>query len=215
MERNLQITGRGKLAVTPDLVIISFDASAHEWEYEKTVIALNKKVEDLRTIIETAGIDRKNLKTLNFGIRRETMWNKKAEKSEFNGFSASHNLELELPLDKTIINQLLGQIAKKLENLEFSITFGVKDASEQQQQLILYAIEKAKENAALIANATGVELMEILNIDYTFRELTIRSQRYDYPIYEADTVSTYDITPDFEPDAIDVTETVTITWKIG
>lgn len=215
MERKLQITGRGKLSVSPDMIILSFDASAHEWEYEKTVTALNKKVEDLRIIIETVGVERKNLKTKDFGIRKETTWNKKTEKSEFNGFRASHSLELELPLDKAIINQLLSQIAQKLDNFDFSIAFGVKDASEQQQQLILAAIAKAKENANLIAEATGVELMEILDIDYSYRELTIRSQRHDYPLYEADLVSTYDAAPDFEPDDIDVTETVTITWRIG
>jgi hypothetical protein len=60
-----------------------------------------------------------------------------------------------------------------------------------------------------------VQLQEILDIDYSFRELTIRSQRHQYTLYEADTVSTYDAAPDFEPDDIDVAETITITWKIG
>jgi uncharacterized protein YggE len=215
MERKLQITGRGKLSVAPDIIILSFNASAHEWEYEKTISALNKKVEELRQIIEQEGVERKNLKTKDFDIRKETTRNKKTEQYEFNGFKATHSLELELPLDKTVINSLLGQIARRLDNLDFSIAFGIKDASQQQQQLILQAIAKAKENATLIAGATGVELKEILNIDYTFRELVIRSRRHDYPIYEADMMSTYEATPDFEPDDIDVTETVTITWRIG
>ncbi|WP_266202450.1 SIMPL domain-containing protein [Pontibacter kalidii] len=215
MERKLQITGRGKLAVAPDMVILSFDASAHEWEYEKTVNALNRKVEELRTIVEAVGVERKNLKTKDFSIRKETARNKQTDTYEFNGFRASHHLELELPLDKSLINQLLVQVAKSMENLDFSIAFGVKDASEQQQQLILLAIAKAKENAALIAGATGVELLEILDIDYSYRELTIRSQHHDYALYAADVKSTYEATPDFEPDNIDVTETVTITWRIG
>ena len=214
MERKLQITGKGKLSVAPDIILLSFEASAQEWEYEKTVRTLNQKVEELRTIIESVGVERKGLKTKNFSIRKETTWNKKTEKHEFNGFRASHSLELELPIDKNIINSLLGQIAKGMDSLDFSIAFGVKDASQQQQQLILQAIAKAKENATLMAGATGVELKEILDIDYSYRELTIRSQRHDYPIYEAEMVSTYDTAPDFEPDDIDVTETVTITWRI-
>ncbi|PRY06430.1 hypothetical protein CLV24_12749 [Pontibacter ummariensis] len=213
MERKLQITGKGKLAVAPDTILLSFDASAQEWEYEKTVSALNRKVEELRSILEAVGVERNSLKTKDFSIRKETTWNKKTEKYDFNGFKASHSLELELPLDKHLINKLLGQIARKLDNLDFRITFGVKDASQHQQQLILQAIAKAKENAALIAGATGVELKEILHIDYSYRELTIRSQRHDYPLYEAEMMSTYDATPDFEPDDIDVTETVNITWR--
>ncbi|MCX2739838.1 SIMPL domain-containing protein [Pontibacter anaerobius] len=215
MKRKLQITGKGKLAVSPDIIILSFEASAHEWEYEKTVDALNRKVEELRRIAAEVGVERKNLKTKDFSIRKETTRNKKTDKYEFNGFRASHSLELELPLDKNIINQLLARIAKGMDHLDFSIAFGVKDAAKQQQQLILQAIAKAKENATLIAGATGVELLDILDIDYSYRELTIRSHRHDYQLYEADMMTTYDATPDFEPDDIDVTETVTITWRIG
>jgi uncharacterized protein len=214
MKRKLQITGKGKLSVAPDIIILSFDASAQEWEYEKTVNALNRKVEELRSLIEAVGVERNKLKTKDFSIHKDTIRSKKTDTYEFNGFRAAHSLELELPLDKSIINKLLGQIAKGMDNLDFRIAFGVKDAAPQQQQLILQAIAKAKENAALIAGATGVELMEILDIDYSYRELTIRSQRHDYPVYEADMMSTYDAAPDFEPDDIDVTETVTITWRI-
>jgi uncharacterized protein len=214
MERKLQITGRGKLSVAPDIILIAFEAEAHEWEYEKTIGALNQKVDQLRTIIERQGIDRKQLKTKDFNIRKETTRNKQTEQYEFAGFRATHSLELELPLDKSVINTLLGQIASKLNNLDFSIHFGVKDATAQQQALILQAISKAKENATLIAGATGVALLEILDIDYTLRELTIRSQRHDYAVYESDMMRTYDATPDFEPDDIDITDTVTITWRI-
>lgn len=215
MKRKLQITGRGKLSVTPDIIILSFEAMAQEWEYGKTINTLNRKVEELRQIMTQQGLERSSLKTKGFGILKETTWNKKTERHEFNGFRATHSLELELPLDKTLINSLLSQLAKRLDNLDFGIAFGVKDPSGQQQKLILDAIHQAKESAALIAGATGVELLEILHIDYSFRELLIRSQRHDYPLYEADAMSTYDAAPDFEPDDIDLTETVTITWRIG
>ena len=216
MERKLQITGRGKLSVAPDMMILSFSAEAQEWEYEQTVNTLNKQVEDLRTLIEREGIQRQNLKTKDFSVRKETSWSKKTEKYEFVGFKATHSLELELPLDKPLINSLLGQIAKKLDRLDFNIAFGVKDAAAHQQQLILQAVQKAKDNAALLASATGVALGEILDIDYSYRELTIRSQRHDYPVYESEMLQEASSpAPDFEPDAIDVTETVTITWRIG
>lgn len=215
MERKLQITGKGNLSVAPDMIILSFKAEAQEWEYEKAVHALNSKVEELRSIIGEEGVERKSLKTKDFSIRKDTAWKKKTEKYEFNGFRASHSLELELPLDKQVINSLLGQITKKLDSLDFTIAFGVKDATSHQQQLILQAIAKARENATLIAGATGVALKEILHIDYSFRELIIRSDHYNYAVQEADMLmNASPATPDFEPDDIDVAETITITWKI-
>ena len=213
MERKLQITGKGKLAIAPDLLIIAFEVKAQEWEYEKSIARLNDKVEQLRQILELENVDRKQLKTKDFSVNRDSSWNKKTEKSEFNGFKASHSLELELPLEQGLINRLLGKVASSLDDLDFRINFGVKDAERHHQQLLKNAILKAKESAALIAEASGVQLREIIDIDCTIREIQIRSRSYDYRVYE--TENQYEAaTPDFEPDDIDVAESVTITWRI-
>ena len=213
MERKLQITGKGKLAIAPDLLIIAFEVKAQEWEYEKSIARLNDKVEQLRQILELENVDRKQLKTKDFSVNRDSSWNKKTEKSEFNGFKASHSLELELPLEQGLINRLLGKVASSLDDLDFRINFGVKDAERHHQQVLKNAILKAKESAALIAEASGVQLREIIDIDCTIREIQIRSRSYDYRVYE--TENQYEAaTPDFEPDDIDVAESVTITWRI-
>jgi len=213
MDRKLQITGKGKLAIAPDLLIIGFEVKAHEWEYEKSITRLNDKVEQLRQILEKENVDRKQLKTKDFRVSRDTSWNKKTEKHEFNGFQASHSLEIELPLEQSLINSMLGKIATNLDDLEFRINFGVKDAELHHQQLLKNAIQKAKESALLIAEASGVQLREIIDIDCTIREIQIRSRSYDYRVYETENL--YEAaTPDFEPDDIDVTESVTITWRI-
>ena len=213
MERKLQITGKGNLSIAPDLLIIGFEVKAHEWEYENSISRLNDKVEQLRQIIEKENVDRKQLKTKGFDVRRDSSWNKKTEKSEFNGFKASHDLELELPLDQSLINRLLGKIATTLDDLDFRINFGVKDPEPYHRELLKNAIQKAKENAALIAEASGVQLREIIDIDCTIREIQIRSRSYDYRVYETSHEFTTS-TPDFEPDDIDASESVTITWRI-
>jgi uncharacterized protein len=94
MNRKLQITGKGKLSVSPDIIILSFNAEALNWEYESAIQALNNKVELLRSILVEENIERKHLKTKDFGVRKETVWNKNTEKHEFNGFRATHSLEL-------------------------------------------------------------------------------------------------------------------------
>jgi uncharacterized protein YggE len=214
MVRKLQITGKGFLSIAPDIMIISFAVKAHDWEYEKAINLLNDKVEQLRQILKKNNLDRKLLKTKDFGVRRETSWNKKTEKNEFNGFKATHDLEMELPLDQKLNNTLLGQVGSTLEDLEFQIIFGVKDPAKHHQQLTKNAIKKAMESAGLIADASGVKLLEIIDIDCTIREIQIRSRTYDYRIYEQDTIYNAVSTPYFEPDDIDVSESVTITWRI-
>jgi uncharacterized protein len=200
MERKLHITGKGNLAVTPDLVILAFPVRSLEREYEAAIRSLNQKVEALREIIETKGISRQDLKTKDFGVRKETAWSKKLDQYEFIGYEARHRLELELPLDNALVNALLLAIATHLAELEFAISFGVKDPKAHQRALVQDALTNAKEMATLIADNTGVTLREILHIDYTFRELHIRSESYDYQLSENTLLS--DAAPDFNPDDI-------------
>ena len=42
MQKNtLRITGCGKVKSTPDIIIISFEAEGHEWEYQDSIDVLN------------------------------------------------------------------------------------------------------------------------------------------------------------------------------
>ncbi len=214
MERKLQITGKGSLAISPDIVILAFAVKVHEWEYGKTINRLNDKVEQLRKLLDSEKLDRKSLKTKDFSVNRDTNYNKKTENYEFNGFKASHNLELELPLDQGLLNNLLSKIAGSLDDLNFQINFGVKDPAPHQRQLLQNAIQKATENAALIAETSGVQLREIMDIDCTVREIQIRSRGYEHRLYSTEEAVYEAATPDFEPDDIDVSESITITWRI-
>jgi uncharacterized protein len=212
MERNLHITGKGNLAVTPDLVILAFAAKAFAPAYAPAIQALNEKVETLRVAIERKGISRQALKTKDFGIRKDTTWNKQFDAYTFKGYEASHRLELELPLDNELVNALLLELATRLDDLEFNISFGVRDPKAHQRALVQDALAGAREMATLIAESTGVTLREILHIDYTFHELHIRSESYAYELSEPAAMAT--AAPDFNPDDIKLTEHVTVTWRI-
>jgi uncharacterized protein YggE len=212
MERKLQITGQGNIAVMPEHVILAFPVRSLAWEYEAAIRSLNNKVEALREIIESKGISRQGLKTKDFGIRKETSWNKKLDKYEFIGYEARHRLELELPLDNELVNALLLGIASSLDELEFQISFGVRDPKAHQQALMQDALASAQETATPIAESTGVALREILHIDYSFRELHIRSESYAYELTSPTMLT--DAAPDFNPDDIKLTEHVTVTWRI-
>jgi uncharacterized protein YggE len=212
MERRLQITGKGNIAVTPDLVILAFSAKAFASEYAAAIQALNDQVEALREIIESKGIPRQGLKTKDFGIRKETSWNKKLDKYEFIGYEARHRLELELPLSNELVNALLLAIASSLDELEFQISFGVRDSKAHQRALVKDALAEAQELSILIADTTRVALKEILSIDYSFHELHIRSESYNYALTEPAAMTA--AAPDFNPDDIKLTEHVTVTWRI-
>ncbi|SEA30141.1 hypothetical protein SAMN05443667_103171 [Flavobacterium gillisiae] len=213
MNRTLIITGKGKVSATPDIVYIRFPILVNDVHYATAVKGLDGIVASLRNCITTNGINKNELKTSDFRVNTQTKWNDNTKEYEFSKFEAHHDLLLQLPFDTELINNTTNDIVKLERNIEFQISFGVKDSTIYKQLLIENAISDAKKSAAIIAHASDIKLKEILNINYSFSEITFRSDlNYSYDSCLMETNEK--IMPDLNPDAIDVNESITITWRI-
>ena len=75
-------------------------------------------------------------------------------------------------------------------------------------------MEDSREKAEILTGEAGVELGQILRMDYSWGEINIRSSPIDsfevkvMPLLD----SSYDM--DIEADDIDVSDTITIEWEI-
>jgi uncharacterized protein YggE len=81
--------------------------------------------------------------------------------------------------------------------------------------LLELAIKDAKEKAELLTRASGVKLCEILNIDYSWVNVTIESDdmKFCNPMVLEDCVcGSYDV--DFEPEDISTSDSVRISFRI-
>ena len=99
---------------------------------------------------------------------------------------------------------------------EISIEYTVNDPEKYKDELLKNAIEDSKHKAKVLAHAANVELGDIISIDYSWGEINFVSepiQNFAFASAEK-TISSpgYDI--DIEADDIDVTDTVTVIWKI-
>lgn len=112
MERTLNITGTGKISLTPDLAVINFPLSCVDFDYAAALKSLNKTVAQLKEILAKPGIEPNQLKTHDFRVDRETRYNKNRETYEFIGYNARHDLSLEIPFDNALIHQILLEIVK-------------------------------------------------------------------------------------------------------
>ncbi len=213
MNRTLRITGTGKLSVTPDTVTIDFPIEALDYQYEQAVIKVNNAVNKLKEILSELGSDANQLKTNNFRVNRETRYNKKLEIHEFAGFSAKHDMSLEVAFDNKLIHDILQKIVASDIDVDFRINFTVSDKKSAVDRLIGNAIEDAADKAKLIAKASGIVLKEILSIDYAFSEVRFRSD-FDMVYDTNEMLSEVSSAPDISPSDINLSENVTITWRI-
>jgi len=212
MERTLVITGKGKLDLKPDLVIIRFPLENRNYHYATAVEGLNNVVSSLRNSIASLGMDPKELKTLDFSVDTHTQWNKNREITEFIGFKAKHDLQLEFPLDNALINRIVNKILELKMKIEFKINFGIQDQESCVHLLIENAVKNAKEKAELLSKASGVELKEIVNINYAFTDIHFHSDT-DFNYNYEPSINSMSM-PDINPTDLRLSENVTITWKI-
>lgn len=220
MEKTMKVTGKGKLSVKPDLIRLLLDVQKVCETYEEALRESTAQTELLKDSLEGLGFARTDLKTLRFHVDTEyenyrdenNIW-----KNRFLGYKFTDAMKLEFDADNRKLGQVLYALAHAEVHPEIHINYTVKDAEAAKNRLLAKAVADSKEKAKVLAEAAGVTLRDIANIDYSWGELEILSR----PVERCMTMSAANAAPadgygiDIEPDDIDVTDTVTVVWEIG
>ena len=211
MSRTLKVTGQATVSEKPDTFVISFPIEILNYNYSKAINNLNEKVNILRKVLIDNDLDSLILKTYSFSVNRETEWNSDLKERKFLGYKASHHTRIELPIDKELMNKLLNDFTSKVQDIDFRVSFILKDTKSFIEDLLQKAIANAKSTAKIIAKASGVKLKEIINIDYSFNQIHFIES--DSSI-EIDNMCMSECAPDIEPEDVEANKSVTITWLI-
>ncbi len=203
--RTLRIKGTGKASRQPDLIVVNFKIVSEDYNYDEALNNLNKRTALLRQDIVKAGFNRDDLKTTNFNIN--TKYRYEDGQSYFDGYRASHDLKLEFPYNRLLLNQLLKIVSISNANAEFKIFFEVDDKEDFKNELLRNAVENAKKNALVITDAAGVKLGKILNITYDWQEILSRSK---LKMEMSEIQNGIDVVPE----DVEAGDTVSIEWEI-
>ena len=217
--KTIRVTGKGKIAVKPDMVRLVLNLEDMSKSYEETLEQSTIQVEMLKDCFEMLGFKRTDLKTLSFNV--DTKYESyqvadKSWKSRFMGYEFKHSLKIEFDADNERLGRVLYALAHCPVQPEFRIIYTIKDVEASKNLLLEKAVVDSKAKANALTKAAGVKLGDILTIDYSWGEIEFIStpmSRMMEPcmMVEEDTCS-YKI--DIEPDDIDVSDTVTIVWNI-
>ena len=218
MHRTITVKGTGNITVPPDYVVISMDVKSIDKDYEKALNMTASKIDSLRSTLVKIGFDKKALKTTRFDVDTEYESERDARgnyKSIFVGYSCENRVKIEFDLDNKLIIQTLVAISKCIAEPELSISFTVKDSAAVNEKLLESAAINAKNKAKILCEASGVNLGQLLSIDYNWGELNIYSQT-DYCLEEKCLALPVGDLADMEiePDDIRVNDSVTFVWEI-
>jgi uncharacterized protein YggE len=219
MTRTIKVTGKSNMQASPDCTRISLGISDTLKEYDA---CLAKSVEDMNIIVECIkrfGFERTELKTSYFAINRRTEGYRDKHdnwKQRFVGYEYTENLNFTFKND----NERLGKILYALAHLpiipEINISYFCTDVETIKNQLLELAIKDARKKAEVLTSASGVKLCEILDIDYSWINISLESEEMKFckpmAIEGCRESAAYDV--DFEPDDISTDDSVRITFRI-
>lgn len=218
MERTIRVTGKGKLAVKPDLIELTLSIKDIKKEYDELLKRSSSATNEVKELLEKICFERKDIKTKSFDINIEyDSYRDKNDKwvEEFKGYSFIHKMKIEFEASNKMLGRVLYTLSKSTSYPSFSISYTVSNPEKYKNILLENAINNSKEKAIVLANASGVKLGNILSIDYSWSELKISSSPFEKKkwFFEEDNDES-DYVIDVEIDDIDVTDTVTVIWNI-
>lgn len=218
MKRTITVKGIGRLSLKPDLTVVSLKLKTVRAVYDEAMDEAAKRLEQLRSAITEIGFAKDDLKTTDFDVGAEY----ESERDEngnykriFVGYRVTHGLKLEFDFDSRQLSRVLAAIAACIAEPELNVRFTVKDREAVNAALLENACANAREQAQLLADASGVKLHKLLSVSYNWGEL----QLYSPTDYEVDELcmmkaGSAPAAMDIEPDEINVRDSVTFVWRI-
>ena len=218
--RTIRVTGKGQIKVKPDTTRITMTLEGRCKEYGETLRRSAEDTEILKDVFTGFGFQRSDLKTLHFSTdtEYESYQEHDVYKQRFVGYRFHHVMKVEFPSDNDRLGKILYALANCKVSPQFHISYTVKDPEAAKNQLLGEAVADAKEKAAILTEAGGVTLKDIQSIDYSWGEINLECRPMSEGILAGRgalasvAAKRYDL--NLEPDDIEVSDTVVVTWEI-
>ena len=123
-------------------------------------------------------------------------------------------MKVEFPSDNERLGRVLYALANADVTPELRISYTVKDREALKNTLLGAAVADAREKAAVLARAAGVELGAVQTIDYTLGDVVTDCSPMSRNVLMSKAMAdgTYDL--NVEPDDISVSDSVSVVWEI-
>lgn len=219
MTRKITIKGVGRVTSKVDYVEISFRLINKSVIYEEAIEKADKSLSFLVDSLCAVGFEKSDIKTTDFDVDTDY---KRVEDSNgdyislFDKYVVDQRIKLSFDLDKDKLAKAIDAISHSLAKPKISINFTIKDKSAVSEELLRSAALDAKRNAKVLCETLGVQLGDLVDINYNWGEIEIYSRTScDYflapskrPRHEYNTFS------NLEAEDIDLKDTATFVWEI-
>lgn len=210
----MTVTGEGKASFKPDATVINVTLTALDKSYDAAMTLAENRLDAVRRELDRAGIGKENIRTADFSVRAEKKGVHDRNGNyvqEFVGYKCTHLLTVTFDFDTKLLGNALGALSDSGAEPELEITFTVKDKTAVQNAVLEAATKSALSRAKVLAAASGVKLGEIVKIDYRVAAVDPISQTRFMACNAADARAR---SIDINPEDVNVSDSVAVTWNI-
>ena len=217
MERLMKVTGEGKIRVRPDQVEIGMIASGRDSDYLKAMAALANTRYPIYEALHGCGFDTSDLKTIKYHIGEHLEYSYDSagvRRSRIDGYEYRHEMKVVFDIDKERLTTVLAALRNSNINPEINIVYSIKDKAKAKEQLLEMTVKDSMKKAKVLANATGVQLGNIVSVDYSWGEVKAKVSYMGTNYAKNVIVDDTGYVIALEPEDIELRETVTVDWEI-
>ena len=158
------VTGRGEVQVAPDRAQVQVGMETQAKTAALASQENNKKQTAILAAIRALGVPAAQIQTLNYSVMPIQRYDEKTQRVMIDGYRVSNIVQVET--DKIeqagpIIDAALTNGGNRVAGLEFL----VKDRAKAQETALTKAVESARRQAVVAANAAGGQVAELLEIN--------------------------------------------------
>lgn len=206
MNKTITVKGVGTASVKPDYITIRLEIVSGDKDYSKSVNNANKRIVTLQNALSKVGYAKEDLKTLSFRV--SPSYEKKLAI-----YHCRYSLKLSFDLDTKRLAETINAIANSDADAQFTIMFTVKNPESVNEQILKSAAENARQKAEILCAAAGVNLGDLVSINYDWGEVSfVSASTYSMNRDMVRCASTP--APEFEPDDIKSEDSATFVWEV-
>lgn len=161
----LTVTGEGRAAGVPDMASFATGVVTDGKTAREALDANNLKVAELIAALKEAGIEARDIATSGFSVQPQYAppKEKTTEPPRVVGYQVRNSVSVRVR-DLARLGDLLDRLVTSGANQVGGISFTIADPSKLEDEARTDAVSKARHQAEIIAQASGVRLVRVLNI---------------------------------------------------
>lgn len=166
-ERQIQVSGEGRVEVSPDLAVITLGVTKEANEASEAMALVSEDMSAVVQELRAVGIAAKDLQTQQISLH--PVWSNGgllssgSDQRRITGFSASNTVNLRVR-DLDQLGEVLDRVLRAGANQFQGLRFDVADQAELQDQMRANALADARHKAQILAEAAGVTLGPVRSI---------------------------------------------------